>query len=66
MMERNLKWTPEMNVNMKRMMLLGRMAKVEEVLEVVCFLCTPSASYISGTEIKVDAGFGVTRGFSQP
>jgi NAD(P)-dependent dehydrogenase (short-subunit alcohol dehydrogenase family) len=35
---------------------LSRMAKAEEVAAVALFLCTPAASFISGTDILVDGG----------
>jgi NAD(P)-dependent dehydrogenase (short-subunit alcohol dehydrogenase family) len=36
---------------------LGRMGRAEEVAEVVQFLCSPRASYITGCDILVDGGF---------
>lgn len=35
---------------------LGRFAKPEEVAAAAAFLCTPSAAYISGTNVVVDGG----------
>jgi 3-oxoacyl-[acyl-carrier protein] reductase len=35
---------------------LGRFALPEEVAAAVAFLCTPSAAYISGTNVVVDGG----------
>src|ERR1700712_4105479 len=36
--------------------LLGRAAQVEEIADVIVFLASPSAGYITGTDIAVDAG----------
>ena len=36
---------------------IGRMARPEEVGEVVAFLCTPAASYLTGQSITVDGGY---------
>jgi 3-oxoacyl-[acyl-carrier protein] reductase len=36
---------------------IGRMAEPEEIGEVVGFLCTPAASYLTGQAIAVDGGY---------
>lgn len=41
---------------------LGRMARVEEVADVVDFLCGPKSLCITGTIIPVDCGFGLIYG----
>ena len=35
---------------------LGRSARAEEVAAVAVFLCSPAASFVSGTDILVDGG----------
>jgi NAD(P)-dependent dehydrogenase (short-subunit alcohol dehydrogenase family) len=37
---------------------LGRIGTPEEVAEVVCFLASPAASYVTGAEWRVDGGLG--------
>jgi 3-oxoacyl-[acyl-carrier protein] reductase len=38
---------------------LGRLARPEELAEVVAFLCGPSNTYVTGQDIVVDGGFSV-------
>jgi NAD(P)-dependent dehydrogenase (short-subunit alcohol dehydrogenase family) len=42
---------------------LGRIGTVEEVGAAVVFLASDSSSYISGTNIVVDAGFTAVKSF---
>ena len=37
---------------------MGRAATVHEVADVIAFLCSPKASYVSGTILTVDGGMG--------
>ena len=49
-----------------RMHPLGRVARPEEVAEVIAFLTSPKASFVTGAEYKVDGGILATLGVSLP
>jgi NAD(P)-dependent dehydrogenase (short-subunit alcohol dehydrogenase family) len=38
---------------------LGRIGTAQEVAEVIAFLCSPAASYITGQDLVVDGGGGL-------
>jgi NAD(P)-dependent dehydrogenase (short-subunit alcohol dehydrogenase family) len=38
---------------------LGRAGDASEVAAAVCFLCSPEASFITGTDVAVDGGFSM-------
>ena len=56
MMERSHARIPQMGKIIQKMSPLGRMAQTDEVSDVIVFLCSPSASYVNGTGLLVDAG----------
>ena len=56
MMERILQRKPQLEQVIEKVSPLERMAEPEEVADVIVFLCSPSASYVNGTGLLVDAG----------
>jgi NAD(P)-dependent dehydrogenase (short-subunit alcohol dehydrogenase family) len=49
-----------------RMHPLGRVARSEEVAEVICFLASPKASFVTGAEYMVDGGLLAALGVRLP
>ena len=49
-----------------RMHPLGRVAKPEEVAEVICFLASPRASFVTGSDYRVDGGLLAALGVRLP
>jgi NAD(P)-dependent dehydrogenase (short-subunit alcohol dehydrogenase family) len=49
-----------------RMHPLGRVARPEEVAEVVCFLASPKASFVTGADYRVDGGLLAALGVTLP
>jgi NAD(P)-dependent dehydrogenase (short-subunit alcohol dehydrogenase family) len=45
---------------------LGRVARREEVAEVICFLAGPKASFVTGAEYMVDSGLLAALGVRLP
>lgn len=56
MHQASLKRVPELGFAVQGFSPLHRAASPEEVADYVLFLCSPSASYINGTGLVVDAG----------
>jgi 3alpha(or 20beta)-hydroxysteroid dehydrogenase len=48
--------SPETNALYASLVPMGRMAEPREVAEVVAFLASDAASYVTGAELSVDAG----------
>jgi meso-butanediol dehydrogenase/(S,S)-butanediol dehydrogenase/diacetyl reductase len=41
---------------------IGRIGRAEEVANLACFLASPMASYITGAEMLIDGGLGISNG----
>ena len=42
--------------------LYGRMARAEEIADPIVFLCSPAASYMTGSTLTIDAGATIEGG----
>ncbi|KAA8650177.1 hypothetical protein EYZ11_008515 [Aspergillus tanneri] len=60
MMEASLQRVPHLSAMVEAISPLKRGALTEEVSDSIVFLCSPSASYINGTVLAVDAGATLT------
>ena len=60
MMHLKMQQVPKLEKFVEKMSPLGRMATVEEVAEIIVFMCSGSASYVNGTGLLVDAGLSLT------
>ena len=60
MMARDFEKQPELEKIIQAVSPVGRMAMLEEVGDVIVFLCSASASYINGQGLVVDAGLSLT------
>jgi NAD(P)-dependent dehydrogenase (short-subunit alcohol dehydrogenase family) len=49
--------TPAYQENFIKQVPLGRMAQPEDIADVVAFLCTPAARYVTGQTLFVDGGY---------
>jgi NAD(P)-dependent dehydrogenase (short-subunit alcohol dehydrogenase family) len=47
---------PQMEQLIQVISTLGRVASTDEVVDYILFLCSPSATYLNGTSLTVDAG----------
>jgi NAD(P)-dependent dehydrogenase (short-subunit alcohol dehydrogenase family) len=56
MFQASLQRISQLSQMVKTMSPLGRPAEAEEVADAIVFLCSPSASYINGVALTVDAG----------
>lgn len=56
--ERNEPITDEMLANLAASVPMGRLAEPEEIAKVVAFLASDGASYMTGSLVSVDAGYG--------
>ncbi|KAI0153203.1 NAD(P)-binding protein [Xylariaceae sp. FL1272] len=60
MMQTSIERNPGLNEMIKGASPLGRAATVDEVADYIIFLSSPSASYINGTGLAIDAGVTLT------
>lgn len=60
MLEEALQRQPELQKVIQSVSPLSRAATMEEVADYVVYLCSPSASYINGTALHMDAGATLT------
>lgn len=60
MLERSLGRWPGLEKMIQAASPVGRPADPEEVANVAVFMCSPSATYINGTGLLIDAGMLVT------
>jgi NAD(P)-dependent dehydrogenase (short-subunit alcohol dehydrogenase family) len=50
---------PDLTAVAERGTPLGRIGSAEEVAEVIVFLCSPAAAYLTGQNLIVDGGAGL-------
>lgn len=59
---RRLAPTPEARARTMAAVPLGRFAEIREIAEAALFLCSPAASFITGTVLTVDGGVSLSSG----
>ena len=60
MLEEEIRLNPSVPDAIKAACPFGRIAEPEEVADVIVFLCSPGASYVTGTGLIIDAGLTLT------
>jgi NAD(P)-dependent dehydrogenase (short-subunit alcohol dehydrogenase family) len=60
MIEQANKMFPGLEQSMMQQLPMGRLAIAEETADVVMFLCSPRASYVTGCNMVVDGGMGLS------
>lgn len=60
MVEEECRKNPMLAGVIEKMSPLGRVAELDEIAGVVLFLCSSSASYVTGTGLVIDAGLTLT------
>ena len=56
MIDRAVQGDPQLGEIMKRVVPMGRIAKQEEISDVIMFLSSPRSSYVTGAGWLVDGG----------
>ena len=60
MLEEEIRLNPTVQSAIQAACPFGRVAEAEEVADVIVFLCSPGASYVTGTGLMIDAGLTLT------
>lgn len=60
LLDEELRKNPEVQGMISAIVPIKRAAECEEVSDVIAFLCSPAASYISGASLLVDAAVTTT------